>query len=116
MSGLTDPKVAAFHKWARENGWTQEDLAYECDCNRSNISLVLGGRRPGRYTWRRLVRVLPEEGLLLLKQCSSWNKWADEALAKRRAREAAQAEAKRQADELANIAARLRPEPEVAHA
>jgi hypothetical protein len=115
MSGITDPNVAAFHKWARENGWTHDELAYECDCNRSNISLVLSGRRPGRYTWRRMVRVLPEAGLLLLQQCSSWNKWADEALAKRREREAAAAESQRDAAGLAEIAARCRV-PEEAHA
>lgn len=108
MSGLTDSKVSAFHRWARENGWTQEELAYECDCNRTNISLVLSGRRPGRYTWRRLVRVLPEEGLLLLQQCPSWNNYAAEALRRRREREAA-------ADQLLAIAARV-AEPEVVHA
>lgn len=85
------PAVKAFQAWARRNGWTQEELAYECDCNRTNISLVLSGRRPGRYTWRRLVRILPEDGLLLLQQCPTWNKYADEALRRRREREARKA-------------------------
>lgn len=111
----TEPAVKAFQNWAKAQGWTQEELAYECDCNRSNISLVLSGKRPGRYTWRRLVRVLPEDGLLLLQQCSAWSKHADDALARRREREARLAAVRREQEELAQLAARLR-QPELAHA
>lgn len=82
-----EPQLKAFYDWARAAGWTQDDLAYECDCNRSQISLVLSGHRPGRYTWRRLVRFLPMEAVLLLQQCSSWNSHATAALARRQERE-----------------------------
>lgn len=83
-----EEKLAAFYKWARARGWTQDELAYECDCNRTHISLVLSGTRPGRYTWRRLVRILPMDAVSQLQQLSSWNKHADEALRRRREREA----------------------------
>lgn len=111
-----EPAVTAFQKWAKDRGWTQEELAYECDCNRSNISLVLSGKRPGRYTWRRMVRVLPEGGLLLLQQCSAWNKHAVEALKRRREREARLAAALRDQEQLAQLVARLRQPTELVHA
>lgn len=92
MSLVTDPKLYEFHRWLRnpENPFrpaNQEELADLIMTNRAHLSQVLTGKRTGVHTWRRLVKVLPEEGLSLLRQCSAWNKYADAALAKRREEE-----------------------------
>lgn len=91
----TNPRLAAFNRWLRrqplpENPagrYTQERLAEDVMTNRAHLSQVLHGRRGGLHTWRRLVKVLPMDGLLLLQQCPSWNKAAEVALKERRDRD-----------------------------
>lgn len=91
MSIATNPKLSAFYRWLRTrplpenpNGrYTQGRLAREAMVGRCHLSLVLAGRRRGDHTWLRLVSVLPMEGLFLLKQCPSWNNFAERAYANR---------------------------------
>lgn len=88
----TNPRLAAFYRWLHarplpenSNGrYTQERLADDVMTNRAHLSQVLSGRRRGKHTWRRLVKVLPMDGLLLLQQCPSWNTDAARALQERR--------------------------------
>lgn len=88
----TNPRLAAFYRWLHarpmpehpDGRYTQERLADDVMTNRAHLSQVLSGRRRGKHTWRRLVKVLPMEGLLLLQQCPSWNKDAAAALSERR--------------------------------
>jgi transcriptional regulator with XRE-family HTH domain len=78
----TNPRLSAFYRWLHaqplpenpEGRYTQERLAEDVMTGRAHLSQVLSGRRRGKHTWRRLVRVVPAEGLFLLKQCPSWNK------------------------------------------
>ncbi len=92
MSLVTNRALYDFLHWL--HGWqpdaeirpgifTQEDLAEKIMTNRAHLSQVLTGKRSGVHTWRRLVKVLPEEGLSLLRHCSSWNKYAEAALQRR---------------------------------
>jgi hypothetical protein len=91
MSIATNPNLAAFYRWLRRQpvkGWpgerlNQELLADMVMTNRAHLSQVLAGRRRGMHTWRRLVKVLPLEGLLLLQQCASWNNFAEKAYRRR---------------------------------
>lgn len=88
----TNPKLAAFNRWLRarplpenpEGRYTQERLAADVMTNRAHLSQVLSGKRPGPHTWKRLVKVLPMEGLSLLQQCPSWNNDAAAALQERK--------------------------------
>ena len=73
----------SFVAWCRANGWSQERMAEECMSSRAHLNQVLTGKRIGRHTWRRLVKVLPMEALLLLQHSSAWNDFARDALAKR---------------------------------
>lgn len=94
---VTNPNLSAFYRWLkaqplpppREGCYTQEALAAEVMAGRAHLSQVLSGKRPGMHTWRRLAKVLPMEGLFLLKQCPSWNNYAEAALAERELREIA---------------------------
>lgn len=79
----TDEKFQAFLDWADRAGWSQGRMAEECISSRSHLNQVLQGHRGGRLTWKRLVAVLPMDGLLLLQQCASWNVFASDALEKR---------------------------------
>lgn len=87
----TQPRLAAFYRWLHArplpenpNGrYNQERLAEDVMTNRAHLSQVLSGRRPGMHTWRRLVKVLPMDGLSLLQLCPSWNIHAARAFAKR---------------------------------
>lgn len=87
----TNPRLAAFYRWlhtrplpeASERRYTQERLADDVMTNRAHLSQVLSGRRRGKHTWARLVRVLPMEGVSLLQQCPSWNNDAAAALRRR---------------------------------
>jgi len=97
---------AAFAAWMKRTGWSQTRLAEECDSSRAHLNQVLAGKRTGGHTWRRIVRVLPMEGLLLLQQCSAWNKYAAAALLRRQTTEV-------EAAKLQRIAARCRGEPQV---
>lgn len=91
----TNPKLAAFYRWLHTRPlpddpagrYNQDLLAHDVMTNRAHLSQVLSGRRRGKHTWTRLVRVLPMEGLLLLQQCPSWNKDAVAALKERVDRE-----------------------------
>lgn len=89
MSLATNPKLSAFYRWlhARPAGCprTQDELAYQVMTNRAHLSQVLSGQRRGKHTWRRLVRELPDDGLLLLKQCPSWNDDAEAAWVEKQA-------------------------------
>lgn len=85
---MSTEKYDAFLHWAKHSGWSQAVLAEEVQTNRAHLNQVLTGARTGGHTWRRIVKVLPMEGLLLLQQCAAWNKFAEEALQKRRAAEA----------------------------
>jgi hypothetical protein len=85
---LVDPRLLAFHAWARRAYGNQEQLARTVMTSRAHLSQVLRGARCGRHTWKRLVRVLPEEGLELLQQLPTWNSAATVALAQRRAPQA----------------------------
>jgi transcriptional regulator with XRE-family HTH domain len=93
----TNPRLSAFYRWLHarplpenpEKRYTQERLADDVMTNRAHLSQVLSGRRRGKHTWCRLVKVLPSDGLSLLQQCPSWNNDALAALAKRREREKA---------------------------
>jgi hypothetical protein len=87
MSTNPEQAWAAYLHWSRHAGWTQERLAEEIMANRANLNQVLTGARPGGPTWRRIVKVLPMDGLMLLQQCSAWNNTAETALAARRDRE-----------------------------
>lgn len=92
MSLVTNPKLCEFHRWLRDplnpfKPADQAELAEFIMTNRTHLSQVLTGKRSGAHTWRRLVKVLPEEGLSLLRQCSAWNKYAEAALTKRREEE-----------------------------
>lgn len=78
----------AFLDWGKKSGWQQERIAEEIVTNRAHLNQVLNGKRTGGQTWRRIVKALPMEGLLLLQQCAAWNKFAEKALEKRRADEA----------------------------
>jgi transcriptional regulator with XRE-family HTH domain len=82
-----NPALGAFQRWCRARGIRQEQLAEDAMTSRAHLSQVLTGHRRGKHTWRRLVRVLPREGLLLLQQCSSWNADARAAWAEREARD-----------------------------
>jgi hypothetical protein len=84
---VTDPRLRAFNAWAQRHYGNQEALADAVMTNRAHLSQVLHGRRRGKHTWTRLVKVLPAPGLLLLQQCPAWNKDAAEALKQRRERE-----------------------------
>lgn len=97
MSLVTNPKLYEFHRWLRSQPmphdpnrthYTSAALAEEIMVGRAHLSLVLTGKRSGIHTWPRIVKVLPMEGLLLLEQCSSWNKYAKAALLKRTREEA----------------------------
>ena len=77
----------AFLDWADRAGWSQGRMAEECIIGRSHLNQVLQGHRNGRQKWKRLVAVLPMEGLFLLKQCSTWNIFAEKALMVRSAKE-----------------------------
>lgn len=85
MSIVTNPKLVEFYRWLHAwpgpngGGCTQLDLANEIFVGRTHLSQVLSGQREGRRTWARLVKVMPEEGLSLLRQCSAWNKHAEAA-------------------------------------
>lgn len=83
-----DSAWAAYEKWCKLSGWSQTKLADEIGASRSALNQVLNGKRTGGPTWRRVVKVLPMDGLLLLQQCSAWNRYAEVALEKRRAAEA----------------------------
>lgn len=92
MSLVTNPKLYDFHRWLRDPENTfkpvnQAELAELIMTNRAHLSQVLNGKRPGGHTWRRLVKVLPEAGLSLLRQSSAWNKYAEAALEQRRREE-----------------------------
>lgn len=76
-----------FLAWCDRTGWSQGALAEECMTSRAHLNQVLTGKRCGRLTWKRLVKVLPVDGLLLLQHCSAWNKFAAKALEDRRQRE-----------------------------
>ena len=90
----TNPNLSKFYRWLHaqplpENPsgrYTQERLADEVMTSRAQLSLVLSGARRGRFTWRRIVQVVPIEGLLLLQQCPSWNTDAAAAWKKRKDR------------------------------
>lgn len=100
-----DPKWQAFLDWSTKwSGWSQERIAEEISTSRSHLNQVLRGKRTGGTTWKRVVKVLPMPGVLLLQQCASWNKFAAEALEKRRAAELEQAKLER-------MAAKCRGEP-----
>ena len=96
MSIATNPKLYAFHRWLRthcvtgkpEVRFNQEVLAELVMTNRAHLSQVLNGTRKGTHTWKRLVKVLPTEGLSLLRQSSAWNKVAEAAYRERKAEEA----------------------------
>lgn len=94
MSIATNPNLSAFLRWLRnrphpDGGFYSEGrLAEELTIGRAQLSQVINGRRAGARTWRRIVRGLPEDGLSLLKQCPSWNNFAEEALHKREGRAA----------------------------
>lgn len=89
----TNPRLTAFYRWLHtvplpenpEGRYTQERLAEDVMTNRAHLSQVLSGKRRGRHTWRRLVRVVPPAGVSLLQQCPSWNNDARKALAEREA-------------------------------
>jgi hypothetical protein len=89
MSIVTNPKLSAFYRWLHTRPlpedparrYTQGRLAHDAMTNRAHLSQVLAGTRSGSQTWRRLVRVLPRDGLFLLRQCSSWNNFAEKAYA-----------------------------------
>lgn len=87
-NATTNPALGAFQRWCRARGIRQEQLADDAMTSRAHLSQVLTGSRRGKHTWKRLVRVLPREGLLLLQQCSSWNKDAQAAWEERESREA----------------------------
>lgn len=99
---------AAYLNWSDKSGWTQTRLADEVITNRAHLNQVLTGARSGGQTWRRIVKVLPMDGVLLLQHCSAWNKFAAAALAKRR-------ESERQQALLESMAAKCR-EPEAVNA
>lgn len=89
MSLVTNLKLYEFHRWLRDPAnpfkpTNQEELADLIMTNRAHLSQVLSGKRRGGHTWRRLVKVLPEEGLSLLRQSSAWNNFAEAALVQRR--------------------------------
>lgn len=94
MSVVTNPNLSRFLRWLHtvplpedpKGRYTQERLAYDAMCGRCQLSLVLNGSRKGAHTWKKLVRVLPMEGVFLLKQCSSWNNFAQAALEERERR------------------------------
>lgn len=92
---LVDKRLLAFNEWVRKHYGNQEALADEVGTNRAHLSQVLGGTRTGGHTWRRIVRILPDEGLSLLQQCPSWNTRAQAELQARRAREAQAAAAQK---------------------
>lgn len=91
MSIATDPKLSAFYRWLKtvplpENPsgrYTQQRLADDATCGRTNMSLVLSGKRRGDHTWPRVIRAVPKEGLFLLRQCPSWNNFAEKAFVER---------------------------------
>lgn len=95
MSIVTNPNLSRFFRWLHTQPlpgdptgrYTQERLADDAMCGRAHLSQVLNGKRMGPHTWKRLVRTLPLDGVFLLKQCSSWNKSAEEALLERQRRE-----------------------------
>jgi hypothetical protein len=80
-----------FLTWSRRSGWSQEALAEEAGTSRAHLNQVLQGHRTGGHTWRRVVKVLPLDGLLLLQQCAAWNTHAQAALDRRLAAESAAA-------------------------
>lgn len=88
MSIATNPKLSAFYRWLKTrplpenpNGrYTQQRLARDAMVGRTHLSQVLSGKLRGDHTWRRIVNVLPPDGLFLLKQCPSWNNFAESAL------------------------------------
>lgn len=87
MSIATNPKLSAFYRWLHsrplpenpDERFTQARLAEDVMTNRAHLSQVLSGKRKGTHTWRRLVKVLPEDGLSLLRQCPTWNKEGEAA-------------------------------------
>lgn len=83
----TSEQVDTFADWCRKNGWTQKRLAEECLTGRAQLNQILSGRRCGRHTWKRIVKILPMEAVLLLKQGSAWNGFAQDALEARQERE-----------------------------
>lgn len=99
--------VAAYQKYldwaASSGGWSQTRLATESLVGRAHLNQVLTGVRSGGRSWPRIVKVHPMDGLFLLKQCVSWNKYAQAAFD-------ARVESERQAKVLADIAARCRQE------
>jgi hypothetical protein len=91
LSIATNPKLSAFYRWLHtrplpedpRRRYTQGRLAKEAVVGRCHLSLVLAGRRKGDHTWLRLIKVLPMDGLCLLKQCPAWNNFAEKAYAAR---------------------------------
>lgn len=90
MSIATNPKLSAFYRWLKtqvvtgmpdkpKNRFNQSMLAEFVVTSRTHLSEVLSGKRKGRHTWKRLVKMLPLDGLSLLRQCSSWNNFAEKA-------------------------------------
>ncbi len=106
MSGqhLAVSSEQAYALWAKREGWSQGRLAEECLTSRAHLNQVLTGKRSGGPTWRRIVKVLPMEGLLLLQHCAAWNNFAGAALQKRIAAEEDEAG-------LVKIASQCRAEP-----
>lgn len=84
---MNEEKWQEFLDWMDANGWSQGRLADECVSSRAHLNQVLRGSRPGNLTWKRVVRTLPVEAVLLLQQGSSWNRFAEAAFAQRRERE-----------------------------
>lgn len=74
MSGLKPLELTLFYRKLRARGMTQQKLADAAMTGRAHLSQVLSGRRPGRRTMRRLLRVLTKDELKLLEQRSTWIK------------------------------------------
>lgn len=91
MSIATNPRLSAFYRWLKTQPlpedplgrYTQQRLADEAMVGRTHLSQVLSGRLGGKHTWKRLVAVIPLEGLQILRQCSTWHALAEGAYSER---------------------------------
>jgi hypothetical protein len=85
-SGKEKALVEFYRQLAKDghNGYwraaTVSVLAVQAKVGRAHLAQVLTGARPGKNTWQRILPLLSERSLFLLRQCSAWNEHAEMAL------------------------------------
>lgn len=72
--------LVAFYEQLSRDGMTVTDLSDRARVGRTNLTLLLNGRRSGKHTWKHVLPLLSKKALFLLKQCSAWNTTAEKEL------------------------------------